>query len=205
MVGVVEVTVEQEKALVVEGEDDSGGLQSLVLLLGDVDGVALELAGQTADLGGVVGFPKLRAQAAALLAEGDEDGGGVVVDELEVAGGGLEAEVEEVAGVVKAAGEVIEDDAGTRDAVEFAAAGSAVGVEGLEELDVGGDDDAGVPVFGGEAVSRGLVFRVGIEIRVVLENDVGTESGERFAEDAGVLLDDGGEGDDVDDGYFLIS
>jgi hypothetical protein len=98
LAGVVEVAVEQEKALVVEGEEDSGALQALVLLLGDVDGVALELAGQMADLGGIEGFPELVAHLEALLAEGDEDGVGVVIDELEVASGGLEAEVEKILG-----------------------------------------------------------------------------------------------------------
>lgn len=52
LVGVVDIAVEQEEALFVEGEEDSGALQALVLFLGDIDGVALDLAGQMADLGG---------------------------------------------------------------------------------------------------------------------------------------------------------
>ena len=44
---------------------------------------------------------------------------------------------------------LVEDDDRAGDAVEFATARGAVGVERLEELDVGGDDQAGVPVFGG--------------------------------------------------------
>ena len=61
----------------------------------------------------------------------------------------------------------IEDDDGAGDAVEFATAGGAVGVEGFEKLDVGGDDDAGIPVFGSEAVGGGFVLGVWVEIGVM--------------------------------------
>lgn len=98
----------------------------------------------------------------------------------------------------------VEDDYRAGDAVKFAAAGCAVGVKGFEELDVSGDDDACVPIFGGKPIGCGFVLRIGVEVRMMLEHYVGTEGGECFAENGGVLLDDGGERDDVDDAAEIV-
>ena len=46
---------------------------------------------------------------------------------------------------------LVEDDDTARDIVELAAAGGFVCEEGFKKLDVGGDDNGFVPIFGGEA------------------------------------------------------
>ena len=43
----------------------------------------------------------------------------------------------------------IKNDNGASDAMELAARGGSIGIKGLEELDVGGDDDRCVPVLAG--------------------------------------------------------
>lgn len=96
--GVVGGAVEEVEAVSVEGEEDAGAEEFGVLGFGNVDGVALEFAGEAAEFGGVEGFAELLAEGAAFFTVGDEDGFGIVVDEFEVAGGGLELEVEEVLG-----------------------------------------------------------------------------------------------------------
>jgi hypothetical protein len=93
----------------VEGEEDASALKILMLAFGDVDGVALKLAGQAAEFGGIVGFAELVAEGSALLSERDEDGLGVVVDEFKIPGDGFELEVEEVVGGSDALGDVLKD------------------------------------------------------------------------------------------------
>lgn len=91
--------------------------------------------------------------------------------------------------------------------MELAAGAGAVGEEGLKESDVGGDDERGVPVFGGKTV--GLGFPGGVELRVMFENDVASEflgqKCEHFAEDVGVLFDDAGERDNENDATMVVS
>jgi hypothetical protein len=105
----------------------------------------------------------------------------------------------------------IVDDDRTGDAVEFSAGRGAVGVKRFKELDIGGDDDGCVPVFAGKTVEVLLVvFRAGfgLELRVVLENnfapDFFGENGKRGAENIGVLADDRGERNDIDDAAMAL-
>lgn len=88
----------------------------------------------------------------------------------------------------------IENNDAARDVMEFATGGGTRGEKGLEELNVGGDDERGVPIFGGE-VGPG-VFPLRIDVTMMLEHGASAKS---LAEDISVLLDDGGVGDDVDD------
>ena len=100
---------------------------------------------------------------------------------------------------------LVEDDDAAGEAVEFAAGGRLRGMEGFEKLDVGRDNEAGVPVFGGETRGGGEMGGVGIEIGVVLDDNIGAERGEDFAEDGRVLLDDTGERQDVDDAFEAVA
>lgn len=70
-------------------------------------------------------------------------------------------------------------------------------MEGFVELDGSGDDDGGVPIFGGE--TAGGAFFFWCKVAVVFKDDIFAEWGEDILEDGGVLLDDGGKRDDVDD------
>ncbi|EKX93858.1 hypothetical protein HMPREF9996_02141 [Aggregatibacter actinomycetemcomitans Y4] len=96
----------------------------------------------------------------------------------------------------------VEDDDGACDVVQFAAARGAVGKEGFEELHGGADDDGHVPVFGGAAQ---FVFGVNVLQLAVVKGAVVFQHGgfapfaEGFAELGGVLFDDAGKRDDVDD------
>jgi len=65
MVGAVEEVV----AVLVEGEEGACAEESLVLVFGDIDGGASELAGEVSEFGGIVGFPELIAEGAAFFAE----------------------------------------------------------------------------------------------------------------------------------------
>ncbi|OYU99105.1 MAG: hypothetical protein CFE26_26360 [Verrucomicrobiales bacterium VVV1] len=84
--------------------------------------------------------------------------------------------------------------------MELTTSAGTVGEQGFEEADVGGDNNGGVPVFGGEAVVFSLVLR--IELGVVFENDVAPEFFGELSEDGpkdvGVLFDDAGKGDNED-------
>ena len=134
------------------------------------------------------------------LGGGAEDGGGVVAggEFFEDAEAGFEVVDGEALGFV-------EDDDGVGDVVEFAGAGGFAGVEGFVELDGGGDDDGGVPVFSGEPGGGGLAFfLIGGEVGVVFDEGCFAKRGEEVAEDGGVLLDDGGEGDYVDDAPLVV-
>lgn len=92
---------------------------------------------------------------------GAENGGGVeVVDE---AAEGAKDGMQE--GGRKGL-DFIENDDAAGDAMEFAAAAGAVGVERFEELNVGGDDEGRVPVLCGQAVFGGFLVR--LEFGVVL-------------------------------------
>ena len=86
--------------------------------------------------------------------------------------------------------------------MEFAAARGARGEERLEELDVGGDDQRGIPVFDGELAGRGVAVGRWLEVAVVFEEGVVAEG---VAEDLGVLLDDAGKGDRVDDAAQVVA
>ena len=100
----------------------------------------------------------------------------------------------------------VKDDDATGDVVQFAAARGAVGKEGFEELHGGSDDDRRVPVFRGAAqfVFAVLVFQFAVvEGAVVFQNRF-VKRGEGFAELGGVLFDDAGEGDDVDDAAQVV-
>ena len=99
----------------------------------------------------------------------------------------------------------VEDDDAAGKAVKFAAAAGLGGVERLEELNVGGDDDSRVPVFRSETRGGGDVVLVGVEIGVVLDHDIVAEGGKDLAEDGGVLLDDTGEREDVDDAVEAVA
>ena len=70
-----------------------------MLLLGDGDGVTLELAGEAAQFGGVEGVAKLPAEFAAFFSVGDDYGIGVVVDELEGFSAPFEIEAKQVGGL----------------------------------------------------------------------------------------------------------
>jgi hypothetical protein len=96
LAGVVNVAIEEKEAVFVEREQDSRAEEFCVLRFGNVDGVALKFTCQATDFSGVEGFAELGAKVAAFFPEWDEDGFGVIIDELEVAGGGFELEVEEV-------------------------------------------------------------------------------------------------------------
>lgn len=96
----------------------------------------------------------------------------------------------------------IEDNDAAGDVVELAAGGGAAGEERLKELNVGGNDKGGVPVFSGEAGPGGYSFRiVRIEVTMMFKYGVSAES---LAEDISVLLDNGGVGDDVDDALQVV-
>ena len=103
----------------------------------------------------------------------------------------------------------VEDDDAVGDVVEFAATGRLGGVEGLEELDVGGDDDRDVgPVFGELSKGNGdFVFLLApFGLGVMFEDVVSVAI--LFIKDSreGVsgLLDDGGIGDGVDDFVLAV-
>ena len=96
----------------------------------------------------------------------------------------------------------VEDDDGACDAVQLAAARGAVSKEGFEELHGGGHDNRRVPVFRGKAqfVFGGLILQFAvIEGAVVFQHGLLAQFAKGFAELGGVLFDDAGEGDDVDD------
>ena len=94
----------------------------------------------------------------------------------------------------------VEDDDGTCDVVQFAAARGAVGKEGFEELHSGGHDNRRVPVFRGKAqfVFGGLILQFAVvEGAVVLQHGLFTPFAKGFAKFGGILFDDAGERDDV--------
>ena len=84
------------------------------------------------------------------------------------------------------------------DVVKLAALGRTVGIQGLKELHGGGDNDGGIPVFGGQPlkviVAAGFVVIVVGNAAVMLHN-VGIS--QYVSEYLGILLDDGGIGNDV--------
>ncbi len=49
----------------------------------------------------------------------------------------------------------VQDDDAAREAVKLAAAAGFIGEQAFKELHGGGDDDGGVPIFGGKASSLG--------------------------------------------------
>ena len=91
--------------------------------------------------------------------------------------------------------------------MQFAAARGAVGKEAFKELDGGGDDDGRVPVFTGVAQFVAgvavLQFAV-IEGAVLFQHRRFAERAEGVAEGGGVLLNDAGKGDDVDDAPLSV-
>ena len=91
------------------------------------------------------------------------------------------------------------------DVVKLAALGRTVGVEGLKELHSGGDDDGGIPVFGGQPlkviVAAGFVVIVVGNAAVMLYN-VGFS--QYVPEYLGVLLNDGGIGNDVNHTFHAV-
>ena len=70
----------------------------------------------------------------------------------------------------------------------------------------GGNDDGGVPVFGGKAGGCRLVFfLIGGKVGVVFDYGILTEGSKDLAEDGGVLLNNGGKRNDVDDAVLTVS
>ena len=75
--------------------------------------------------------------------------------------------------------------------VQFPAARGAGGKQAFKQLHIGGDDQGGVPVFGGESVFlRVAVGVVGLVVAVVLQHGAVAQ---RLAENLGGLLDNAGE------------
>ena len=96
----------------------------------------------------------------------------------------------------------VEDDDGACDVVQFAAARGAVGKEGFEELHGGGHDNRRVPVFRGKAqfVFGGLILQFAVvEGAVVFQYGLFAQFAKGFAEFGGILFDDAGERNDVND------
>lgn len=89
----MDVAVKQVESVFVQWQEYAHTEKFGVLGLGNIDRVALELAGKAPDFGRVEGFAELGAEGEAFFTEWDEDRFGVVVDQLEVAGGGFELEV----------------------------------------------------------------------------------------------------------------
>jgi len=135
------------------------------------------------------------------LGGGAEDGGGVEVEDE--ATQGSENGMEERGGKGL---NFVEDEDAAGDPVELAAGASAVGEKGFKKLDVGGDNEGSIPIFGGEAVVLG--FFGGIEFGVVFEDNISTEFagkvGKDCAKDVGVLLDDAREWDDEDEAALPV-
>lgn len=93
----------------------------------------------------------------------------------------------------------VEDDDGTSDVVQLAAARGAVGKEGFEELHGGDNDNGRVPVFRSEAqfVFGGFALQFAVvEGAVVFQHGLLAQFAKGFAELGGVLFDDAGERDD---------
>jgi hypothetical protein len=161
----------------------------------------VSLTDDLGDFGGRDTDLKLLTPFECRLGGGAEDGGGVeVVDE---AAEGTEDGVEQVG---RESLDFVEDDDASCDAVELSAGAGAMGEEGFEEPDVGGDDERGVPVFGAEAIRFG--FAGGVEFRVVFEDNIAPEfsreGSKNLTEDVGVLLDNTCERDDEDDAPMAI-
>ena len=87
---------------------------------------------------------------------------------------------------------LVEDDDTARDIVELAAAGGFVCEEGFKKLDVGGDDNGFVPIFGGEAARvDSVVVIIVLKIVLVLQH---VPIAQNRAEFLCRLLDDRGVG-----------
>ena len=100
---------------------------------------------------------------------------------------------------------LVKDDYAVGDVVQLPALGGAVGIDGFKELHSGGHNHRRVPVFGGKA--RAALFAVHLLVRienraaVVLDDVVLPQYAPK---DEGVLLDDGGVGDHVDDAPHAV-
>lgn len=89
-----------------------------------------------------------------------------------------------------------------RDIVELAAAGGFVCEEGFKKLDVGGDDNGFVPIFGGEAARVDSVVAI-IVLKIVLMLQH-VPIAQNRAEFLCRLLDDRGVGDHINHAALLI-
>ena len=89
--------------------------------------------------------------------------------------------------------------------MKLAALGRTVGIQGLKELHGGGDNDGGIPVFGGQPLKMivwiGFIFIVIRNAAVMLYN-VGFS--QYVPEYLGVLLNDGGIGDDINHTFHAV-
>ena len=101
----------------------------------------------------------------------------------------------------------VEDDDGACDVVQLAAARGAVGKEGFEELHGGGHDNRRIPVFRGKAqfVFGGLILQFAVvESAVVFQHGLFAQFAKGFAKFGGILFDDAGERDDVNDAPHVV-
>jgi hypothetical protein len=108
---------------------------------------------------------------------------------------------------------LVEQDDGLHQGVQLPAARWAVGEQGFEQLDVGGQYDGRIPVLGQQA-TLALLAALGVaplglvaqpRQAVVLQDEVPMEAGEDIAVDACGLFDDGEEGDRQDDAPELVA
>ena len=109
----------------------------------------------------------------------------------------------------------VEDDHALGDVVNLAAARGLMRIERLEELHIGGDHDRNIPILRGQLqfdrhvighvtgrVTLSVPELLPVEVSMVLEHILLAED---ILENRGVLLDDAGVGDDVNDAMESMS
>ncbi len=94
---------------------------------------------------------------------------------------------------------LIQNDDAVSEVVQFSTTAWPCGMERFEQLHIGGDDDRRIPVF---TCQPGAGIITVIKITVVLNNRLFPK---RLTEHGGVLLDNAGVGNSVNNAFFAVT